>query len=96
MSAKEHRRYTPQHKLRIVLEGLQSDEQIARVCRRYGISPTQYYTWKKQLVNSADVIFKRKNNGYEAEIEILKARLSHKDAVIAELTAENLELKKTL
>ena len=44
-------------KLRIVLAGLQPNGEIAELCRREGINPTQYYGWKKQLLSSATKVF---------------------------------------
>jgi transposase-like protein len=72
--------------------------EISALCRREGILPTQYYQWKNQLVSSADSVFGERGQGKAEERE--QARhdqvLRRKDAVIAEITAENLELKKTL
>lgn len=91
----ERRRYSPREKLAIVLEGLRDGGQIAEVCRRRGISVTQFYTWKKKLVEGAGEIFKRKRDARDREMERLKEALGRKDRVIAEITAENLDLKKT-
>jgi transposase-like protein len=69
---------------------------IAELCRREGINPTQFYGWKKQLVGSADAVFNardQKRSHKEIKLEHAHRRLQ---AVIAEITAENLELKKTL
>ncbi len=50
------RKWSAVEKLRIVLAGMQTGD-IAELCRREGINPTQYYGWKKQLLQSADAIF---------------------------------------
>src|ERR1700684_1629074 len=50
------RKWSAAEKLRIVLAGMQTGD-IAELCRREGINPTQYYGWKKQLLASADVGF---------------------------------------
>lgn len=34
-------KYSPEDRLKIVLEGLQGEDSVAEVCRRYGIYPTQ-------------------------------------------------------
>jgi len=89
------RKWSAAEKLRIVLAGLQTGD-IAELCRREGISPTQYYGWKKQLLASADVVFDtrgQKPGRKEARLERDTRRMQ---AVIAEITAENLDLKKTL
>jgi transposase-like protein len=33
-------KHTPEERLKIVLEGLQGEDSVAEVCRRYGIYPT--------------------------------------------------------
>ena len=43
-----------------MLETLQSDQKLAEICRREGISPTQVYHWRKQLLGSAEAVFGRK------------------------------------
>jgi transposase len=84
--------------MRIVLNGLEPGIDIATLCRQEGLSPTQYYTWKKQLVSSANVVFgdKRQQRSVDAKELKLEADLTRMKNVIAEITAENLELKKTL
>ncbi len=89
------RKWLPTEKLRIVLAGMQTGD-IADLCRREGINPTQYYGWKKQLVDSAEAVFnvrEQKPSHKERKLEHANRRMQ---AVIAEITAENLELKKTL
>ncbi len=46
------RRWSAAEKLRIVMAGVQAGD-IAELCRREGVSPTQYYGWKKQLLAAA-------------------------------------------
>lgn len=89
------RKWPPKEKLRIVIEGLGGDVQVSEVCRRHGITTTHYYTWRKQLLNSADEVYRRKSNGREQrKVERLKQKLTEKDHIIAEIMAENLDLKK--
>jgi len=70
---------------------------VSEVCRREGINPTQYYGWKKTLMASAGGIFdKRGGKHWDVQEERKERELSRMKDVIAEITAENLELKKTL
>ncbi len=62
---KRRRRWTAEKKLKIVLETLQSDQKPAEICRREGISPTQVYHWRKQLLGSAEAVFGRKQANRE-------------------------------
>lgn len=83
-------------KLRIVLAGMQADTKISELCRREGITATQYYQWRDRLLNSAGVVFDRKSANPPAEATAAELELRRMKDVIAEITAENLELKKTL
>ena len=40
-----------------MLAGMEPGVEISVLCRREGIHPTQYYSWKSQLVSSADAVF---------------------------------------
>jgi transposase-like protein len=82
-------------KLRIVLAGLEPGVEVSDLCRREGLSPAQYYQWKRTLLGAADRIFERKEHKPSAREERLRAQLTRAKDVIAEITAENLELKKT-
>jgi transposase len=97
MSQDKRRKWTAAEKLRIVMEGLQANVDVAELCRREGINATQYYGWKKQLLSSASKIYengrKPKRPGEDARKE---ARIQRLERVIAEITTENLELKKGL
>lgn len=97
MSQDKRRKWTAADKLRIVMAGMQAEVDVAELCRREGINPTQYYGWKKQLLSSASKIFeigrKTKQPGAEARKE---AKIQRLERVIAEITTENLELKKGL
>lgn len=91
------RKRTPTEKLRIVLKGMEPGMDVASLCRQEGLSPTQYYAWKKQLISSGPAIYGSKQRPESASKEAkLAAELTRMKNVIAEITAENLELKKTL
>ena len=92
----KRKRRTATEKLRIVLAGLDAGVEVSDLCRREGINPTMYYGWKKKLVNSATSVFGEGGPRGNSEVERLQAELRRKNEVIAEITAENLELKKGL
>ena len=95
MSGKR-RRWSAEEKLRIVLAGLQGDIEVSELCRREGINPTQYYGWKKQLLSSASNVFVNGSEKPSAKEQRLSRELTRAKDVIAEITAENLDLKKGL
>jgi transposase-like protein len=96
MSEKKRRKWTASEKLRIVLTCMQPGVEVSEVCRREGINPTQFYGWKKKLLGSATQVFEEKPKKHDADRERLERELTRMKGVVAEITAENLELKKTL
>jgi transposase len=94
---KKRRRWTASDKLRVVLAGLDGSVEISELCRREGITPTQYYGWKKQLLTSAAKVFA---DGRESKPSVQQQRLEAENArlksVVVEITAENVDLKKGL
>ena len=94
---RRRRKWRPEQKLQIVLETLGSDSKLAEICRREGLSPNLVYKWRKQLMGSAEAIFAGKPKGGEdPKIAKLTAETQRMKDVIAEITGENLDLKKTL
>ncbi|MCK4571419.1 transposase [candidate division WOR-3 bacterium] len=56
----QRRRILSAKKIEILIEGLRGDGSLAEVCRRNGISTTQFYTWKKQFYKKSNEVFSRK------------------------------------
>jgi transposase len=92
----KRKKWLAAEKLRIVLAGMQPNVEISELCRQEGINPTQYYSWKKQLLASATKVFDDQGSKRSAAEERKEAELRRMKSVIAEITAENLELKKGL
>jgi len=95
-SKKTRRQWSASEKMRIVLAGMEPGVEISELCRQEGINPTQYYSWKKQLIRSADAVFGNGKSKRERLVEEdpREIELRRMKSVIAEITAENLELKK--
>ena len=95
--SKKRRQWSSAEKMRIVLSGMESGTEISELCRVEGISPTPYYSWKKQLVGGAEAVFgkRRGRKDARAATDPHEQELNRMRAVIAEITSENLELKKT-
>ncbi len=91
------RRFSPEEKVAIVLEGLRGDMQLSAVCRRHGITTGQFYQWRDKLKSAAKEAFSKrgrpKGNG---EVERMKEEIARKDGIIAEITEEILKVKKGL
>ncbi len=57
MSERKRRKWAAGEKLRIVLTCMQPGVDVSEICRREGINPVMYYTWKKKLFSSAGQVF---------------------------------------
>ncbi len=83
-------------KWKILQEGEKSGASISEVCRHHGINTGQYYQWQRAAEEGA----RQALNGSGAEKrsqreERLARELERMKSVVAEITAENLELKKS-
>ena len=50
VKAASRRKYTPEEKIRIVLEGFR--RPVSDLCRREGIKPHSYYAWTKEFMEA--------------------------------------------
>lgn len=89
-------KYSPDFKVRTVLEGFKSPDGVAAYCRRIGISEVQFYQWQKRMLNNAEALFDRVPKAAEKKINQLEEELKRKNQIIAVVTEEALELKKKL
>ena len=95
----KRRRLTIEDKLRILEEAQQLGVQIADLCRRHGIATSQFYGWRERAKQAAKAALsqppgrKGRARGPD-ELERLRAERDRWKSVAAELTAENLELRK--
>ena len=46
------RKYTPEEKIRIVLEGFRREATVSDLCRREGINPANYYSWTREFMEA--------------------------------------------
>jgi len=88
-------KHTPEERLKIVLEGLQEEDSVAEVCRRYGIYPTEYYRYKALALRGALEGLKANPKRKDKEAEKRGLEVEKLKKVIVELTMENQLLKKS-
>ena len=91
------RKFTPEEKVRVVLQGFRREVPVSELCRREGIKPNVYYAWLKDFMEAgkarlqADTLrdaTRSEVDGFRRENEQLKQ-------LVAELSLEVLVLKKT-
>lgn len=89
----QKRAWTPEEKLRIVLESLNTNITLAELCRKYAVSPTVFYHWKERFIEGGKLALsgslKDPAKERDAEVERLKK-------LIGELTIANDAMKQVL
>ena len=68
------RKYTPEEKVRIVLEGFRREVAVRDLCRREGIKPGAFYAWTKDFMEAGKEWLTRDavRNATRQEIEQIK------------------------
>jgi transposase len=92
------RKYTPEEKVRIVLEGFRGEISVSALCRREGIHPTVYYSWLKDFMEAgkARLQVDSARDATQAEVEALKRENERLRQLVAELSLQVHVLKKTV
>ena len=91
------RKYTPEEKIRIVLEGFRRETTVNDLCRREGIKPHSYYAWTKDFMEAGKERLTRDSvrDATRQEIEQLKRENSELKELVGELSLELHRIKKT-
>ena len=95
--AATRRKYTPEEKIRIVLEGFRREVTVNDLCRREGIRPHSYYAWTKEFMEAGRERLSRDTvrDATRQEIQDLKRENGELRQLVAELSLEVYRLKKT-
>lgn len=104
MPKKKRQHRSPEEKTRLLQEHHVKKVPISTICEREGLQPSVFYHWQRELFARAPEFLGRgptgRRGGREAELErkvaALEAKLAKKDNVIAEISAEYVDLKKEL
>jgi transposase len=89
--------YTPEHKLKVVLESMQGDTTQEEVCKKFGISSSMLHRWGKEFqANAASIFPDKRDPKQNAHSQGYELRESPDDLkrLIGELTVQNDILKK--
>ena len=91
------RRYTPEEKVRIVLEGFRREVAVRDLCRREGIKPGAFYAWTKDFMEAGKERLTRDTvrDATRQEIEQIKRENADLKHLVADLSLEVYRLKKT-
>jgi transposase len=97
---KPRKHYSPDQKFKIVKEQMTTKTSVTDICKKYDLSPTNFYKWQNQFFKSALDGFKSTNEGPTKselrKIDELEKKNVKMQSVISEIIHENIELKKNL
>jgi transposase len=97
---RQRKNYTAEEKVAILRRHLLEKVPISDLCDEYGLHPTMFYRWQKDLFENGAMAFQQKGRpNHQAEqerIAYLEKKIQTKDEVLAELMAEHVALKKSL
>jgi transposase len=97
---KRRKRHSAEEKAAILRRHLIDGVAVSDLCEEYGIHPTVFYRWQKAMFEDLPAVFEKSRDSEVAALrkqnERLREKLSGKDRVIARITEDYIELKKTL
>ena len=97
VKAASRRKYTPEEKIRIVLEGFRREVTVSDLCRREGIKPHSYYAWTKEFMEAGRERLTRDmvRDATQQEVQALRRENVELKQMVADLSLEGHRLKKT-
>ena len=89
--------YSPEEKIRIVLEGFRREVTVNDLCWRKGIKPHSYYSWTKEFMEAGKERLARDaaRDATQQEVQQLKRENGELRQLVADLSLEAYRLKKT-
>ena len=102
--ANKRKKFSPEEKVRLLRLHLVEKEPVSDICDRHSLNPNVFYRWQKIFFENGAITFNQTGTGrkdshakkLERQNAQLKAKLSSKDEVIAEIMASHVQLKKSL
>jgi transposase len=89
-------KYTPEEKIRIVLEGFRREVAVNELYRREGIKPGAYYAWTKDFMEAGKgwLTHDTVRDATRQEIDEIKRENAELKSLVADLSLEAYRLKK--
>ena len=98
--ARQRKSYSPEEKVAILRRHLVEKVPVSDLCDELGLNPTVFYNWQKLFFENGAAALARtskpKADRRDRKIELLEAKLTQKNEVLAELMQEHVQLKKEL
>ena len=91
------RKYTPEEKIHIVLQGFRREVTVNELCRREGIKSANFYSWTKEFMEAGKQRLSRDTtrDATRQEIDDLKRESVDLKVLVAELSLDLHRMKKT-
>jgi len=91
------RKFTPEEKVRIVLEGFRREVTVRELCSRESISPNVYYSWLRDFMEAGKSRLQRDTvrDATKHEVDNLKRENTRLKQLVGELSLDMYILKKT-
>jgi transposase-like protein len=105
MSKNKRNHRSPEEKAELLRRHFVDKEPVSKICEEIGLQPSVFYHWQRELFVRAPQALgsgSSSNRGssrekdLERKVAALEAKLAKKDRVIAEISAEYVDLKKEL
>jgi transposase-like protein len=104
MSKRTRRHYTTEQKTALLKKHFVDKVPVSQICEENQLQPSVFYHWQRQLFENAPAVFDvpkgartpTREKQLEERVAQLEAKLAKKDGVIAEISAEYVQLKKEL
>jgi transposase len=102
---RKRRQYSTEQKVAILSRHMVEKVPVSDLCNELDIQPSLFYYWQRQLFENMAAALSgpapeagpsKREKDLVAENRRLGERLAKKDSVIAEITAEYVQLKKDL
>ena len=100
--SRPRRHFEGTEKVAILKKHLVDKGPVSDLCDEFDLYPNQFYGWLKEFFEQGHLAFdtgrkaRAVENAKDEKIEKLEAKLQRKDAVLAELMEEHVNLKKEL
>ena len=95
---KTRRKFTAEEKIRVVLEGMKREITVSELCRREGVPSAVYYSWLKDFMEAGKGSMREDSlrDATTAEVQQLTGEHDRLKQLVADLSLQNLTLKKSL
>ena len=103
-SRRTRRQFSTEQKVAVLRRHLVEKVPVSDLCDEYKLQPSVFYQWQRQLLDNLASAFEapagsgpsQREKQLAQKVEHLEAKLARKDAVIAEISEEYVQLKKEL